>query len=67
MATECVARFGSTFNNPRIHPMKSLVLTLAAAALLAPAAHAQKVAAAQVPAAVAAQFKKAFPTSPISR
>ena len=47
--------------------MKSLVLTLAAAALLAPAAHAQKVAAAQVPAAVAAQFKKAFPTSPISR
>ena len=42
--------------------MKNLVFTLAAAALLAPAAHAQKVAPAQVPVAVAAEFKKAFPT-----
>ncbi|MDQ2792659.1 MAG: PepSY-like domain-containing protein [Bacteroidota bacterium] len=42
--------------------MKTLVLTLAAAALLAPAAHAQKVAAANVPAAAVATFKKNFPT-----
>ena len=42
--------------------MKTLLLTLAAAALLAPAAHAQKVAAAQVPAAATATFHKNFPT-----
>ena len=42
--------------------MKTLILTLAAAALLTPAAHAQKVSAAQVPAAASATFKKQFPT-----
>lgn len=42
--------------------MKTLMLTLAAAALLAPAAHAQKVAAANVPAAAVATFKQQFPT-----
>lgn len=42
--------------------MKILILTLAAAALLAPAAPAQKVAAAQVPAAALATFKQQFPT-----
>ena len=41
--------------------MKTLVLTLVAAALLAPAAPAQKVAAANVPAAVLATFKQQFP------
>ena len=41
--------------------MKNLVLTLAAAALLVPAAHAQKVAAANVPAAVTDAFRKNFP------
>ena len=41
--------------------MKILLLTLAAAALLAPAAHAQHVAAAQVPAAAVATFKQHFP------
>ena len=41
--------------------MKTLVLTLAAAALLAPAARAQKLAAAHVPAAVVATFKQNFP------
>ena len=42
--------------------MKILVFTLAAVALLAPTAHAQKVAAANVPAAALATFKKSFPT-----
>ena len=41
--------------------MKNLVRTLAAAMLLLPAAHAQKVAAAKVPAAVSATFKQQFP------
>jgi hypothetical protein len=41
--------------------MKILVLTLAAA-LLAPTAYAQKVAAANVPGAAAATFKQQFPT-----
>lgn len=41
--------------------MKTLVLTLVAAALLAPAAPAQKVASANVPAAVVATFKQQFP------
>ena len=42
--------------------MKILVFTLAAVALLTPTAHAQKVAAANVPAAALATFKKSFPT-----
>ena len=42
--------------------MKTIVMTLAFAALLAPAAQAQQVAAAQVPAATKAAFQKAFPT-----
>ena len=42
--------------------MKTFVLTLAAAALLAPAVHAQKVATANVPAAAVATFKQQFPT-----
>ena len=42
--------------------MKTLLLTLAAAALLAPAAHAQHVAAANVPANAMATFKQHFPT-----
>lgn len=42
--------------------MKTLILSLAAAALMAPAAQAQKIAAANVPAAVAATFIKSFPT-----
>ena len=42
--------------------MKTLLLTLATAALLAPAAHAQHVAAANVPAAATAAFKQHFPT-----
>lgn len=41
--------------------MKTLLLTLAAAALLAPAAHAQKLAAAKVPAAATAAFRQHFP------
>ena len=42
--------------------MKTLLLTLAAAVLLATAAHAQKVTAANVPAAAVATFKQHFPT-----
>lgn len=42
--------------------MKTVFLLLAAAPLLANSAQAQKVAAAQVPAAATATFKKAFPT-----
>lgn len=42
--------------------MKTLLIALGAAALLAPNAHAQKVAAANVPAAAAATFKRTFPT-----
>ncbi|MCI1187153.1 PepSY-like domain-containing protein [Hymenobacter sp. DH14] len=41
--------------------MKTLLTTLAVAALLAPAAHAQKLAAAKVPAAAAAAFRQHFP------
>ena len=41
--------------------MKTLCLSLLAAVLLAVPAHAQKMAAAKVPAAVTAAFKKAFP------
>ena len=42
--------------------MKNFLMSLAAAALLTPTAHAQHVAAATVPATVAATFKKTFPT-----
>ena len=42
--------------------MKTAFLTLAAAVLLTSAAQAQKVPAAQVPAAAVATFKKSFPT-----
>ena len=42
--------------------MKVFIISLVAAALLAPAAHAQKVAAANVPATVATTFKQSFPT-----
>ena len=42
--------------------MKSTLLTLVAALLVASTAHAQKLAVAQVPAATAATFKKSFPT-----
>ena len=42
--------------------MKTFLFALAAAALLAPAAAAQQVATARVPAAVAAAFNKSFPT-----
>lgn len=41
--------------------MKIFIVSLAAAALLAPAAHAQKVTAANVPPVVAATFKQSFP------
>lgn len=43
------------------HPMKTLLLCLPAAVLLSLPGHAQKLAAAQVPAAATAAFKKAFP------
>ncbi len=42
--------------------MKTAFLTLASAVLLTSAAHAQKVPAAQVPAAAVATFNKSFPT-----
>jgi hypothetical protein len=45
--------------------MKNIVFTLAAAVLLAPAAHAQKLAAAKVPAAATAAFKQHFPAAKV--
>ena len=42
--------------------MKSVIMLLAAAVLLPAAAHAQKVAAAQVPSPAVAAFHKSFPT-----
>lgn len=48
--------------NPLIQRMKNFLLALAATALLPCAAQAQKMAAAKVPAAAVATFKKNFPT-----